>query len=354
MAGRVERRRVLSLLWINLAVTVMVPLIQMAANHATGAKALLAAWGHALVYGNVGGVPAVLVMPWVIDRAASRRLPLVPVVVLGCTVFTALGCLAAQALLAGMAGAALHPFWPEYFRTLRMTTLFSVAFGLGVFFYGSMRERLLHVEKRLHEQELAAERTRTLAAEARLRSLETRVHPHFLFNTLNSISSLIKTAPARAEETLGKLAALLRSSLDNTNRPLIPLHQELAMVDDYIEIEKMRFGDKLRGRVEVPPDLRGVMVPPLSVQSLVENAVKHGIAAQRGGGEFLVRGSSENGSLRIEVSDTGEGFDLTAIPAGRGLDNLVGRLDALFGPRAHLSVGRRDGRCVVEMVLPRS
>jgi two-component system LytT family sensor kinase len=354
MRGRGERRWVFSLLWINLAVTVMVPLIQMASNQATEAKDLWTAWGHALVYGNVAGVPASLIIPWVINRAARGRLPLVPVVILSCMVFTALGCLAAQALLWGMSGAALPAFWAEYFRTLRMTTLFSVAFGLGVFAYASMRERLLHVETRLYEQELAAERTRTLAAEARLRSLESRVHPHFLFNTLNSISSLIKTAPARAEEMVGKLAALLRSSLDNTSRPLIPLHQELAMVDDYIEIERVRFGGKLRGGVDVPPDLRGVLVPPLSVQSLVENAVKHGIAAKRGGGEFLVKGSWENGSLRIEVSDTGEGFDLTAIPAGRGLDNLVGRLDALFGPRAHLNVGRRDGRCVVEMVLPRS
>jgi sensor histidine kinase YesM len=350
----VERRWVFSLLWINLAVIVMVPLIQMASNQATEAKDLWTAWGHALVYGNVAGFPAALIIPWVIDRAARGRLPLVPVVILGCLVFTALGCLAAQTLLWGTSGVALPAFWAEYFRTLRMTTLFSVAFGLGVFFYASTRERLRHVEARLHEQELAAERTRTLAAEARLRSLESRVHPHFLFNTLNSISSLIKTAPARAEEMVGKLAALLRSSLDNTNRPLIPLRQELTMVGDYMEIERVRFGGRLRGAVDVPPDLREVMVPPLCVQSLVENAVKHGITALRSGGEVLVKGSSENGCLRIEVSDTGPGFDLSAIPADHGLDNLVGRLDALFGPRAHLNVRRRGGRCVVEMVLPRS
>ncbi|HKC13493.1 MAG TPA: histidine kinase [Vicinamibacteria bacterium] len=354
MRGGVERRWILSLLWINLAVIVMVPLIQMASNQATEAKDLWTAWGHALVYGNVAGFPASLILPWVLNRAARGRLPLVPVVILGCMAFTALGCLAAQTLLWGMSGAALPSFWAEYFRTLRMTTLFSVAFGLGVFSYASLRERLLQVETRLHEQELAAERTRTLAAEARLRSLEARVHPHFLFNTLNSISSLIKTAPARAEEMVGKLAALLRSSLDNTNRPLIPLRQELAMVDDYIEIERVRFGGKLRGAVDVPLDLREVMVPPLSVQSLVENAVKHGITALRGGGEVRVQGSSENGCLRIEVSDTGPGFDLSAIPADHGLDNLVGRLDALFGPRARLNVRRRAGRCVVEMVLPRS
>ena len=126
------------------------------------------------------------------------------------------------------------------------------------------------------------------------------------------------------------------------------------MVEHYVDIERARFGDKLRGQVDSPAELGGARVPPLSVQSLVENAVKHGITPQRDGGEVWVSASADNGRLRIEVSDTGAGFDLTAIRAGHGLDSLVGRLDALFGDRAHLSVSRREGRCVVEMVLPRS
>ena len=84
-------------------------------------------------------------------------------------------------------------------------------------------------------------------AEARLRSLESRIHPHFLFNTLNSISSLIAVNPTRAEQIVGRLAALLRASLDNSSHPLIPLQQEMAMVESYIDIERARFGDKLRG-----------------------------------------------------------------------------------------------------------
>jgi len=124
------------------------------------------------------------------------------------------------------------------------------------------------------------------------------------------------------------------------------------MVESYLDIEKARFGDKLRGSTEVADDLRDAKVPPMSVQALVENAVKHGIAPQRGGGEILVAASAENGNLRIEVRDTGPGFNLTAIPAGHGLDNLVERLHALFGDRARLNVFRRDGQSVVEMVLP--
>jgi len=91
----------------------------------------------------------------------------------------------------------------------------------------------------------------------------------------------------------------------------------------------------------------------MSIQVLVENAVKHGITPQSGGGEILVAASVEHGSLKIEVRDTGPGFNLTAVPAGHGLENLVERLDALFGPAAGLNVFRRDGHSVVEIVLPR-
>jgi len=103
----------------------------------------------------------------------------------------------------------------------------------------------------------------------------------------------------------------------------------------------------------VPAELQDAKVPPMSVQSLVENAVKHGITPQSGGGEILVTASAENDGLRIEVRDTGPGFDLAAIPAGHGLDSLVERLDALYGAKARLNFLRRDGYSVVEMVLPR-
>jgi LytS/YehU family sensor histidine kinase len=244
-------------------------------------------------------------------------------------------------------------FWRQYFYTLRVATPLAIVFGLGATVHGSLRARVRLMEERLHEKEIAEERTRKLAAEARLRSLESRIHPHFLFNTLNAISSLIAVDPARAEQIVGRLATLLRASLDASNQPLIPLRQELAMVESYVDIERVRFGEKLRGAVEVPAELLDAQVPPLSVQSLVENAVKHGITPQSGGGEFLVKASADTGNLRIEVQDTGPGFDLAAIRAGHGLDNLVERLNAMFGAQARLNVLRRDGNCVVEMVLPR-
>ncbi len=351
--ARSKRPWVFSLIWINLAVTVIAPLIQMTGNRGGGWTELLHNWAIALVYANVSGVAAVAIFPVLVERLAPRKLPLLPLVILSCMVFAAAGSLVAQTVLLWLRVAVPPSFWRDYFHTLGAATPLALAFGLGAFFYESMRQRLRDSQERLREKGIDEERALKLAAEARLRSLESRIHPHFLFNTLNSISSLIAADPARAEQAVGRLAALLRSSLDNTGQPLIPLRQELAMVEDYLEIEKVRFGEKVSRSVEVPADLQDVQVPPLAIQSLVENAVKHGITPQKGGGALRVTASAEDGRVCIEVSDSGPGFDSQAIQAGHGLDNLVERLDTLFGPRACLNIFRRDGQCVVQMILPR-
>lgn len=344
--------RVWLLLALNVSMTVLVPLIGVGSGH--GVKDLLEEWAFVLVYTNVTAIPAVTAGPWMVGVLARRRWPLPAAVLVTTAVFAAAGCLVAQALLMWTGIAVPRDFWWQYLQTLSRAMLFAVVFGLGGFAYASMKDQLRRTEEKLHEKEVAEVRTEKLLAEARLRSLESHLHPHFLFNTLNSISALIRIDPVRAEQMVGRLSALLRSSLDTSSRSLIPLAQELAMVENYVDIERARFGDKLRGRIEVASELRDALVPPLSIQSLVENAVKHGISPQRSGGEVLVSASSEDGQLRIEVSDTGNGFDLTAIRAGHGLDSLVRRLDALFSTEARLNVSRHNDRCVVQMTLPRS
>jgi len=343
----------LAFFWINLSVAIVV-LILIATNQISSARELLHVLVYALVYANLTGSLGVLLIGGLLERLVLHKSPPIPLVAASILVLSALGCLLAQTLLMEIGFVVPQHFWPEYIHTLRVAMPLAVVFGLGALVHGSLRGRVQLMEEKVREKEVAEERTQKLAVEARLRSLESRIHPHFLFNTLNSISSLIVVNPARAEEIVGRLAALLRASLDTSEQPLIPLRQELAMVESYVDIERVRFGDKLRGSVRVPVELQDAQVPPMSVQSLVENAVKHGITPQSDGGEFLVTASAENGSLRVEVRDTGPGFDLAAVRAGHGLDNLVGRLDALFGAKARLNVFRRDGYSVVEMVLPRT
>ncbi len=347
-----DRRWGLSFLWINLAAALVV-LILAANNQFSGVRELLQVLFFTFICANVTGIFGVWLIGGFAGRFVGRKLPLVLVVGVGVVLLTAFAGLISHLAAMELGFLPAQRFWPAYFHSLRVAMPLAAMFGLGALVHGSLRERLQVAEAKLHEKELSEERTRKLLAEAQLRSLESRIRPHFLFNTLNSISSLVAVNPARAEQIIGRLAALLRASLDTSNRSLIPLHEELAMVESYMDIERVRFGDKLRGSVDIPAELQDTQVPPMSVQSLVENAVKHGIMPQTGIGEILVTAAAKNGSLHIEVRDTGPGFELAAIRSGHGLDNLVGRLDALFGANARLNVLRRDGKSVVEMVVPR-
>lgn len=336
--------------WINLAVAIVI-LIENAAGQFANPKDLVRTATYALVYANLTGLFGTLVLSILVERLSERGVSLRLVVPIGIVVFTALGGLLAQALLMPLGFVQPEHFWPEYLNNLRVATPLALVFGLGAFVHASLQTRIAIMEEKLHQQQLTEERTRKLAAEARLRSLEARVHPHFLFNTLNSISSLIPVDPERAEQLVGRLAVLLRASLDSGRQPLIPLREELAMVESYLDIEKARLGDKLGSSMEVQAPAHDLRVPPMSVQSLVENAVKHGIMA-RGEGDVSVKAAVDGPNLRVEVGDTGPGFDLTGVPTGHGLDNLVERLQALFGDSAGLRVFRRDAQTVVEMALP--
>lgn len=345
-----KRNWVFSFLWVNFAV-VVVFLILIAGNQISSGRELLQILVFCLFYANVTGFLGVLILGGVTGKLL-RHLPVIPMAPVAILVITPVGCLLAETVQMLIGFVIPGHFWQEYVRTLRLAMPLAIVFGTGAMVHASLRGQVQGMEEKLRERELGEERAHKLAAEARLRSLESQIHPHFLFNTLNSISSLIAVNPIRAEQIVGRLAALLRASLDTSGQPLIPLRQELAMVESYLDIERARFGHKLRSSIAVPANLENAKVPPMSVQSLVENAVKYGITPQNAGGEVLVTAASENGSLRIEIHDTGRGFDLSAVPAGHGLDNLVSRLNALFGVKARLNVLRRDGHSVAEMVLP--
>jgi len=188
--------------------------------------------------------------------------------------------------------------------------------------------------------------------QARLSSLESPIHPHFLFNTLNSISALIREDPARAERTVERLAALLRYSLDTGMKPVVLLRHELRVVEDYLQIEKTRFGERLRYSINVPDALEDLEVPPLTLQTVVENTIKHVVSGSRHGGEIRIAARLEAGCLLLDVSDDGPGFELSAVQAGHGLDNLRERITALFDGAGRLEFERRDGRMMVSIALP--
>ena len=192
--------------------------------------------------------------------------------------------------------------------------------------------------------------------EARLQTLKNQIQPHFLFNTLNAISTLVHHDPAGAQRMITHLADLLRTTLVHRMHQEVTLREELELLEPYLEIERTRFGERLTLEVRADPDSLGSRVPHLVLQPLIENAIRHGIAPQRGPGWILVEALLENGSLLLRVKDNGVGVDQGALEGGEGigLSNIRARLAQLHGEDASLRiVPRRSGGTVVELRIPR-
>jgi LytS/YehU family sensor histidine kinase len=151
---------------------------------------------------------------------------------------------------------------------------------------------------------------------------------------------------------VGKLASLLRFSLNANHSGLAPLSQELKIIRDYLEIEQTRFGPRLRYEIAIPEALQDVNVPPLALQSLVENAVKHVVSERSQGAAIRITGAQEAGRILLEVSDDGPGFALDAITPEHGLGNLIARLELLFGGDGRLEVTRKNEKTVVRLSFP--
>ncbi len=243
-------------------------------------------------------------------------------------------------------------YWPEFRYTASFATIISIFVGLGLVVHETLQGRLQRAQLEARTQQRDWERASKLLAEAQLSSLESRVHPHFLFNTLNSIASLIPKDPVKAEQTVGRLASLLRFSLYDGRRSMVPLGRELKIVRDYLEIEKVRLGERLHYEISSPPSLDEFELPALTLQSLVENSIKYAIENLQEGGQISVIALEEPEGVRFDVVDNGPCFSLENIQPGHGLDNLMDRLEILFGPSANLAVLREDGNTIVRLSLP--
>jgi two-component sensor histidine kinase len=202
---------------------------------------------------------------------------------------------------------------------------------------------------------------RSLATESELRALRAQLNPHFLFNALNTLGHLMQAAPDRALTTLYRLTALLRAVLRRTNGQFVSLREELEIVEAYLAIEHERFQERLTVSIDVPRELRQARIPPLLLQPLVENAVKHGITPMRNGGTITVRGErvadSAGGSpvLRLSVIDTGLGgaLDQPSTRDGVGLTNIESRLHHYFGASAAIAIRPTPGGgTTVEVSIP--
>ena len=348
-------RTILLVLCVNTASAFAVVLLNWLLMEGVTNSWLVGILTTSLVYANCCGTLMGLILPQIAPRVARQPFPLNWIYYIGALlVLSTIGSALAVFILTRIDMFPRERFWTYFRSTLVVAIAISLIIGVTRYLYEGLKHRLRVTTRQLQLKELEEERSRKLAVEARLSSLESRIHPHFLFNTLNSISSLIQEDPKLAERLVERLAALLRFSLDSNQTSTVPLIRELKIVKDYLEIEKARFGDKLRYSIEIPPELETVAVPPLAVQTLVENSLKHVVAARREGGEVQITARLAGELVQIEVLDDGSGFTIDSIKAGHGLDNLQARLAVLFDDRATLNLSTLNGKTSVIISLPYS
>ncbi len=231
-----------------------------------------------------------------------------------------------------------------------------------VFSYNLENVRL---QQRKQDQEKEARELMIHAGRSELKALRAQINPHFLFNALNAIASLIPRQPDRAEETVEQLAEVFRYTLKESDKEWTRLEDEIDFVRAYLEVEKARFGERLDARIDLQPGLEGLQIPTMIVQTLVENAVKHGIMLSRGAGTIRVAARRRGGSIRLEVADNGPGFGLelkagdlppSSKGTGFGLRSVQERLRGYFGEAARLQLSRDEERgvTIVAVEIPAS
>jgi len=198
--------------------------------------------------------------------------------------------------------------------------------------------------RRASDRESHVARLETQLADARLAALQAQLHPHFLFNTLHAVSSLIHEDPDAAEDMLTALSDLLRTTLGRGNQREVPLRDEIDFLERYLEIQKMRLGDRLHVTLDIASDVTDVLVPSFAIQPLVENAIRYGIASRREGGHLEIQAERVDGRLRLTVADDGPGVHASSSVAGGwgiGLENTRARLAQLYGDDCRFTIADR-------------
>jgi signal transduction histidine kinase len=290
-------------------------------------------WATSAVVYAIVCAACVLAAGYLVWFVAGKRLS--TPILLALAVF--LGCLAAQTvdILLSDALGMEHPGKSVLYR-LSLARGSMLWWGVAAAAWYTLKKAELRAAE-VAQARLAGDELRARMAEARLKALQAQVEPHFLFNTLANVKSLYRRDPERGRRMLDRFVDYLQAALPRVRQATTTLEQELQLAHAYLDIQQLRIGGRLTFAIEVPAEIAQLQFPALMLLTLVENAIKHGIAPQLDGGTIMIRALVEGGVLRIEVRDTGVGLREIA-GKGMGLANVRARLSALFGAGARLVI----------------
>jgi two-component system LytT family sensor kinase len=265
-------------------------------------------------------------------------------------------------LLVGSMSAIHYVLFITYFQRSELLTpfrdlqyvLYNLDRQLCIYWLLLLCSHALNYYQSYRKGELRASRLETQLAQSQLEALKMQVHPHFLFNTLHSISALMNRDTESARRMITRLGDFLRLTLENAGAQEVTLQEEMEFLHGYLEIERIRFQDRLTTQVDVDPSVLDVRVPNLILQPIVENAMRHAIASQHAG-RIEISAFPLNGCLRIQVKDNGPGLtDANQFGKGVGLANTKARLQRLYGSEHRLElVNGPQGGLVVTLEVPR-
>ena len=264
--------------------------------------------------------------------------------------------LAGGGMVGGLISWGINDLLFSYYITdpliyLMVVALLAMIFGLAGMAYDRISMKLEETASKLAEKEVHEQELLRLKTQAELEAIRAKVNPHFLFNTLNSIASLIPEDPVKAEDTVQRLSNLFHYVLSASDTDVVPLEAELDFVRAYLEIEKVRLGERLDYTIETESSLNGTVVPTMLLQPIVENGVKYGIAPQKRGGSVEIRCLRHGDRCVITIADTGKGFDPAATEEGFGIGGVRRRLELHYPGNYEFNIASEDG-VTVQIEIP--
>lgn len=234
--------------------------------------------------------------------------------------------------------------WQDAFPSIISWTLLFLIWSLLYF--------LFHYVNNYKKEEIKNLKWQAAKNEIELNKLKSQLNPHFIFNSMNSIRALVDEEPKSAKEAITQLSNVLRNSLLMGNKKLIPLSDEMKLVNDYLSLEKTRFEERLMIERDINSGSESFLVPPLMIQTLVENGIKHGTSKLPKGGVIKISSKVENDNLKITIYNSGVYDENKPTETGFGIVNTVQRLQLLYGDKAMFSIQNQDNQVKTELIIP--